>query len=286
MNEKITLLEAFIHKYPDTADNICRLFEKATGKKAEFENLTKPNLSRFVDYLFDEKSPGTCKTYCANLKAVMNVYSGDFDFQKGWEKIISIKDDESQHTYLTEIEIQRIIDYLPDTMNEATVQQQFILGCLTGARHSDYSLFTERNITPQGTLVYVSRKTHIRAELPLSKIARKILFAKGTQYAGAYLRKVSDPTFNDTIRTICKLCDIDYEIQLYRHGDFWTGPKYEAISSHTSRRSFCTNLYLRCRDLFLVSKLAGHSSTTMTERYICCGLESLTDVAMQYFEQF
>jgi site-specific recombinase XerD len=171
-------------------------------------------------------------------------------------------------------------------MTEAIVQQQFILGCLTGARHSDYSRFTTANVTPTGHLVYVSQKTHIKAELPLSPVARQILFAEGTTFAGAYRKEVSDVTFNETIRTICNMCDIDQEIQLYRNGAFWTGKKYEAVSSHTSRRSFCTNLYLRCRDLLLVSRLAGHSSTTMTERYICSGMESMTELAMQYFEQF
>jgi site-specific recombinase XerD len=187
---------------------------------------------------------------------------------------------------LTEDEIKRIIAYHPKTKNEATVQQQFILGCLTGARHSDYSRFTEANITPTGHLVYVSQKTHIKAELPLSPVAREILFATGGRFSGAYKRTVCDTTFNDTIRRICESCDIMQEIQLYRNGKFWMGKKFEAVSSHTSRRSFCTNLYLRCRDLLLVSKLAGHSSTTMTERYVCCGLESLTDNAMNYFKAF
>jgi integrase len=134
--------------------------------------------------------------------------------------------------------------------------------------------------------VYVSQKTHIKAELPIAPAAQKILFAKGTPFAGAYKRTVSDHTFNDIIRLICEYCDIVQSIQLYRNGQFWTGKKFEAVSSHTSRRSFCTNLYLRCRDIYLVSKLAGHSSTTVTTRYICCGIESLTEAAMNYFRAF
>ena len=134
--------------------------------------------------------------------------------------------------------------------------------------------------------IYVSQKTHVKAELPLSPVARQILFATDTPFAGAYRREVSDTEFNDTIREICRLCDIDNTVQLYRRGAFWTGRKYEAVSSHTSRRSFVTNIYLRCRDLLLVSRLAGHSSTAMTERYVCCGMENMTENAMNYFKSF
>lgn len=279
------LLNVLLEKYPKNG-KIAEKWIEATCTPFRWESLTKPNMSRFSDWLCSDMAQSSARQYCAKLKAVIEPYTDEVDLPRDWRKFLTVKDDESQHTYLTENEIKRMIAYHPDTLTEATVLQQFVLGCLTGARHSDYSRFTEANVTPTGNLVYVSQKTHIKAELPLSPVARQILFATGTPFSGAYKREVSDPCFNETIRNICKLCDIDQEIPLYRKGQFWRGPKYEAVSSHTSRRSFCTNLYLRCRDLLLVSRLAGHSSTTMTERYICCGLESMTELAMQYFEQF
>lgn len=280
-----TLLDALLERYPKNG-KIAEKWTMATGAPFTWDSLTKPNMSRFSNWLCGDMAQSSARQYCAKLKAVLELYTDDIELPRDWRKCLTVKDDESQHTYLTEDEIRRIIAYRPDTITEATVQQQFILGCLTGARHSDYSRFTEANITPTGNLVYVSQKTHIKAELPLSPVARGILFATGTPYAGAYKRSVSDTTFNETLRHICDLCDICQTIQLYRNGRFWTGKKYEAVSSHTSRRSFCTNLYLRCRDLLLVSRLAGHSSTVMTERYICAGMESMTELAMQYFTQF
>ena len=281
----ITLRDLLLEKYPKNG-NIADKWVTATGTPFSWESLTSSNLDRFAFWLCDDVAQSSAKNYTAIIKAIIEPFADEIDLPRNWRKFLTVKGDESEHTYLTEKEIQRIIDYVPDTLTEATVQQQFILGCLTGARHSDYSKFSESNISPTGNLVYVSQKTHVRAELPLSPVARKILFAKGDKFSGAHKRSVSDTTFNNTIRRICNMCDIDYTIQLYRFGGFWTGKKYEAISSHTSRRSFCTNLYLRCRDLMLVSKLAGHSSVSMTEHYVCCGLESMTDLALQYFEQF
>lgn len=280
-----TLYQAWMGKYPKNGI-LAQKWTDATNTTFAWESLTKPNMRLFAEWLCNNVAQSSARQYLAKLKAVIELYTDEVELPKDWRKTLTVRDDESQNIYLTEDEIRRIIEYRPDTMTEATVQQQFILGCLTGARHSDYERFTEANITPTGCLVYVSQKTHVKAELPLSPVAREILFATGTPFAGAYRREVSDPTFNETIRRICMLCDIDNDIQLYRRGQFSTMKKYQAVSSHTSRRSFCTNLYLRCRDLLLVSRLAGHSSTTMTERYVCCGTESLTDLAMAYFKQF
>ena len=280
-----TLQQAFMTKYPKNG-KVAEKWTIATGTPFVWESLTKPNMVKYTTFLCEDMAQTSARQYCAKLKAVIAPYTDEVAIPRDWRKFLTIKDDESQHTYLTEEEIKRIIAYQPDTKTEAIVQQQFILGCLTGARHSDYSRFSESNVSANGHLVYVSKKTHVKAELPLSPVARNILFSDGEKYSGAYKGQVSDSTFNETIRRICNLCDIDQDIQLYRNGQFWSGKKYEAVSSHTSRRSFCTNLYLRCRDLFLVSKLAGHSSTEMTERYVCCSTEAMTEAAMNYFNEF
>lgn len=279
------LIEALLAKYPKNR-KIADKWEEATGTQFAWASLTKPNMVKFTTYLCGNMAQSSARQYCAKLKAAIEPYTDDVELPREWRKFLTVKDDESQHTYLTEDEIKRVIAYNPDNKTEAIVQQQFVLGCLTGARHSDYSRFTQANITPTGNLVYVSQKTHIKAELPLSPVAKDILFATEGKYPQAYKVILSDTAFNDTLRRICYLCDIDQTIQLYRNGQFWTGEKWKVISSHTSRRSFCTNLYLRCRDLLLVSRLAGHSSTTMTERYICCGMENLTENAMAYFHEF
>lgn len=282
---KTDLKKAFLQKYPKNGKVITR-WEEATGTPFEFSSLTRATLAQFADSLSSSLARSSARQYCAKLKAVLELYTDVEELPQGWRKSLTIKDDESQHIYLNEAEISRIIAYKPDTATEAAVQQQFLLGCLTGARHSDYSTFTAANIVEGNRLVYVSKKTHVKVEMPLSEAARRIIFDDSGRFAQAYRREMSDNTFNSTIRRICDLCDIDEEIRLYRRGGFWSGKKWEAVSSHTSRRSFCTNLYLRCRDLYIVSKLAGHSSTTMTERYICCSTEALTEQALAYFSAF
>ena len=186
-----TLKEALLQKYPQNG-KIAEKWAIATGTPFSWESLTKPNMAAFVTGLCDKMAQSSARQYCAKLKAVIELYTDEVELPKEWRKALTIKDDESQHVYLTEDEIRRIIEYRPDTLTEAIVQQQFILGCLTGARHSDFCRFTEANVNDMGNLVYVSKKTHVKAELPLSPVAREILFGTGHPFAGAYRRGVLD----------------------------------------------------------------------------------------------
>lgn len=134
------------------------------------------------------------------------------------------------------------------------------------------------------SLVYISKKTHTESRIPLSPAVERIL--SENRKAGFVDQTISDVTFNKTIREICKSCNLDEPIKLYQAGEFTEGPKWQYVSSHTARRSFATNLYLRGADLYTISLLMGHSSTQMTERYIVCGLKKIPDNVLGYFTQF
>ena len=277
-----TLREAFADKYPKYG-KILDMYEDANGCKATWREISKPRLAKFVAYMSDRLAKTSVKTYCAMLKSVLTLYNEDVDLPKGYEAILSPKNDVSQHTWLTDGEIDKLLKYKPENAVERLVRNQFCIGALTGARHSDYIDFSSENIVGE-SLVYISRKTHIKSEIPLSPAVERILAEnKKMRLAG---KVVSDPTFNGTIRNICKKCGITEVIKLYQAGEFSSGEKWEYISSHTARRSFATNLYLRGADLYSISVLMGHSSTTMTENYIVCGLRKMPDNVLEYFSQF
>ena len=272
-----TLKQVWERKHPKRT-KILDLFEQATGYPAEWSSLTKVNLTRFVDFLRERVSANSAKTYAAMLKAVIVTYSDEINPPKGFERILSLKGEVSVSTWLTDEEIDKLIAYTPATETEAIVRNQFVLGCLTGARHSDYITFTARNIQ-NGKLVYVSQKTKIRSELPLSPAVERILTTENVS------RVVADVTFNDTIRQICRNVGIAEVIQVYHAGETQTGEKWRFVSSHTARRSFATNVYLRCRDIFMVSRYMGHSSVDMTAKYILSIGDAPAEV-QAYFEQF
>ena len=294
----MTFHDVFAKKYPKTCKRVLALYEEANGCKAEFSTITKPRLSAFADILFENVCASSAKTYAAQMKAVVNLYQEECtELAKGWEKVLSVKNDVSEQIYLTDDELRRIIEYQPDTLTEATVQQQFILACLVGARHGDILKLTEKNMR-DGYVCYVSEKTHIKAQVPVSGIVGKILNGSFRNKAHvlwkeddferfAYKNRVCDTTFNETLRTICRLCDIDEEITLYKRGQNVTAPKWKFASSHLGRRTCATLLYLHGCDIYSISRILAHSSVEMTaQKYIMCPIRSLSDETMEYFNQF
>lgn len=272
-----TLKDAFKRKYPKYL-RILDIFEQVNGCPAEWDNITKVNLNRFAEALQERVAKNTAKYYCAMLKSVLSLYSDEVSLPKDYNKELSVKGETSVCAWLTESEIDLLVNYTPENETERIVINQFILGCLTGARFSDYSRFTSANVST-GKLVYVSMKTKIKSELPLSTAVERIIMndlSKGS---------VSMTTFNKTIRSICKKCGINETTQIFHKGEDVVGKKWQFVTSHTARKSFATNVYLRCRDIFLVSKYMGHSSVDMTATYIMSVGDAPEEVK-QYFEKF
>lgn len=281
-SEPTTLKECFLAKYPKY-DNILRMFEAANLCEATWENITKVRLQRFIDYMDERLSPNSVNQYATKLKAVLNLYSEEVTLPRGFAKVLTPKKTAVQNVYLTEEEIQKIVDYVPRNDREKLVQAQFIIGVLSLARHSDFVNFDESNIVGEN-LVYVSQKTKIQASIPVSPTLRRFLKVQKELIAKGV--SVSDDSFNDIIRRICCKCGIDEPIKLYRRGETTTKPKWEYTTSHTARRSGITNLYLRGLDLLTIAKLCGHTNTATTMGYVCCGMRELPQEAKDYFTGF
>ena len=177
---------------------------------------------------------------------------------------------------LTDEELERIITYVPKNANEQLVRTQFLIGAFTGCRHSDYTRLNNRNIVG-GMISYVSLKTKTHATVPLKPIVKELL-------TNLPKEEVTDPTFNNNIRNICRKAGITEAVKVFKAGKEVEGEKWEFVSSHTARRSFATNLYLRGADLYSISQMMGHASVEMTQNYLCCGLREQSAQVMEYFK--
>ena len=278
-----TLKEAFNEKYPAYAKRILEKFEKVNKCEANWENMTKPNIDKLMKSLQREVARSSARTYGAMLKSVLNLYSDVVNIPRGVGDVLTVKRDVSQHVYLTNEEVQKIIDYTPENDTERAVRNQFVLGCLTCARMSDYVMFTRENIF-NNTLKYVSKKTKTKTEVPLSPMAKRII--QENEFYGFVGQEFSNVWFNKIIQDICKKIGLTEKVKLYQGGKYIEGEKWSFIGSHTARRTAVTNLYLHGVDLYTISKLAGHSTVKQTEGYICCGLTEISEEATMYFSSF
>lgn len=275
-----TLEEALRKKYPKYAERIMRSYEAANGCEMTWESITKLRLTQFVAAMKGELASNSVKTYAAMVRAVLYMYSEEHELPKDFAKALHVKREQAVSTWLTDDEIALVVAYEPKNDTEATVRDHFVLGCLTGARWSDYSRFSEGNINGD-SLVYISRKTSIRSEIPLSPAVERILRGHRATVAA----NVTPTTFNETIRRICRACGITRRVSVYHGGELSEGEKWEFVSSHTARRSFATNLYLRCHDIFRVARYMGHASVDMTASYIL-SIGDAPEEVRQYFDKF
>lgn len=270
-----TLKEAFLAKYPDRA-NILKMFEAANLCEATWENITKVRLQRFIDYMAERLSPNSVSQYATKLKAVLNLYSDEVVLPRGFAKVLTPRKCASTAVYLTEDEIQKLIDYTPRNIRELYVRNLFVISCFAGCRHSDGVNLTEGNIVGNN-LQYVSVKTKIHSVVPLKPIVREYI-------ASCPKIEIDDTTYNNIIRRIAKKCGITDKVKVFKAGEEKEGEKWEFISSHTSRRTFATLLYLRGVDLYTISKMIGHNSVKTTEGYICADIRDNSEELMGYFK--
>lgn len=142
-----------------------------------------------------------------------------------------------------------------------------VLGCLTGFRFSDYSDIKPDEL--RGGMLYVTQtKTLSSVVVPLRQDAKAILIDKYNMQ----MPQVSNAKFNDNIKEVCMLAGIDEQVKITnKKGNKIVEevrPKYAWITSHTCRRSFCTNEYLEGTPTDLIMTISGHKTEKAFRKYI------------------
>lgn len=276
--ETYTFTQAFWKKYHKQLYVIRHIEKFNNGKPVEWSDLTKLFLINLVEYFKENLSPNSARLYCAYVKSLINDYSDEVEIPcKEYNDILSLKKVGVLNAYLTNDEIKKVIEYVPKNDLEHSVRNQFVLSCLTGMRHSDVIMLDSSNING-GEIVYFAEKTETVVSTVNSPITER--FISENMNEACYLA-----IYNDTIRNICKEVGINDIVKVVRAGERLQGEKWKFVSSHTSRRSFASNLFLHTKDIMLVSKLMGHSDISVTQGYICVDYTNNSKV-VDYFKQF
>lgn len=104
--------------------------------------------------------------------------------------------------------------------------------------------------------------------IPMRKEAKEIF----TEQFKAEIPRICNAEFNKKIKDIAKLAGIVQTIKFsYRKGNKMIElkkPKWGWITSHTARRSFCTNEFLAGTPVYLIMKISGHKREKDFYKYI------------------
>ncbi len=253
-------------------------FKKYSSQPVTFRNLNLRFYNEFMDYLYYKaiKPNGTIGLVTNSAGKIVRLLKGFVNYQVAKENIpvIDLKsfrvvEEETESIYLNEKELAEI--YRLDLSNNKEldeIRDVFIVGCYTGLRYSDLSTLNSEHIDLlEGNIHIKQRKVHKAVVIPMIDYVPDIL--KKYDYD---LPKIPNYRFNERIKELGEKTKLNQKVEIVRKkgnnrvSDVYK--KWELISSHTCRRSFCTNMYLSGFPAEELMKISGHKSPSAFMRYI------------------
>jgi integrase len=176
--------------------------------------------------------------------------------------------EESDNIYLNKEELNQF--YQHDFSSQKyleRVRDLFIVGCWTGLRFSDLQQITPDKI--QGNLIRLKqKKTGDPVIIPLHHTVIEIL----KKYDGKLPKQISIQKYNDYLKDAAKIAELNaIFVKTVSHKGMNVEkkyPKHELISSHTARRSFCTNAYKDNIPTLSIMSISGHKTEKAFLLYI------------------
>lgn len=177
--------------------------------------------------------------------------------------------EETDSIYLREEEIQLLMD-LKDFKNkgEEQVRDIFVLGCYTGLRFSNYSQLN-LDYLQQGVLTTIQQKTKKKVTIPIHPNVKRII----EKYKGVLPPCPTNQEFNRTLKDLGKkipTLQVPFAKQITRGRRITVEEtmKWEKLTTHTARRSFCTNSYLLGVPVTTIMAISGHRTEKSFRTYI------------------
>lgn len=198
---------------------------------------------------------------------------------------------------LNEKELQALAALdLADNPHLDRVRDQFLLLAWTGCRYSDLGKLSRKYIMSDDGDNYFSleqQKTGAKVVIPILPPIVPIL----EKYDYQPPKPISNQRFNDYIKEVAQLADLDDEVVTIHtqqdKGEFTPGrvetrrPKWQAVTAHTARRSFATNMYKRGFPTLAIMAITGHKTEKSFLTYIKVSeAENATMVLHQFKSQW
>ena len=200
---------------------------------------------------------------------------------------IKCKTEKTMFVFLNPQELEKIEYTKFENEHLETAKDWLLISCYSAQRISDFmrfdtSMICERQVKGENRyfIEFVQEKTDKQLLLPLDEKIIKILNKRNWNFP----RKMSEPRYNEHIKTVCQLVGIDEIVEgtlavknedeniknrkkNNRRKIKGMYPKYMLVSSHIGRRSFASNNFGRIPTPLLMVA-TGHSTPNMLMKYI------------------
>lgn len=204
------------------------------------------------------------------------------------------KGSDVDNIYLTEEEIERIYSLdIPDLKAKGLIDKKseiegtrdlFIIGCWTGLRQSDINHIDKALFDlDDETITVITEKTTEKVVIPMHRFIKAIYL----KYDGHLPKMCHKANFNKHLVELGRLAEINEEVLIKENvaGKIVTNKykKYQLIKSHTARRSFATNMFLKGAPTINIMKLTGHTTEANFMKYIKVSRAENAKIMKKYF---
>lgn len=194
--------------------------------------------------------------------------------------------EETDNIYLNENEIELLMN-LKDfsNKNDEEVRDMFVLACYTGLRFSNYAKI-DLDYLQDGILKTIQIKTKQKVTIPIHPNVRKII----DKYNGVLPNVPTNQEFNRTLKEIgIRIPELNVpfakQITRRRKKTVEETMKWEKLTTHTARRSFCTNMYLLGVPVMTIMSISGHKTEKSFRSYIKASGEEHAKIMMGFWDK-
>ena len=274
---KSTKVKGTVARYKVLLNHI-KNFEKERKFKISFDTINYNFFEGFQNYFINDLD-NTNNTFGKNIKALKAFLN--WGLKKGYHSNRAFNDfktsvDETDFIYLTEEELMGFYNY--DFSNNPLldeIRDLFCLCCFTSLRLSDVMNLKLEDV--KGDKIIQQRQIKTRkviAQIPLNNYAQGILEKNASRYPHSkfYFNKKAAKTINKHLSEAAQLAGIDSDVTMVKYKGAKRVEthlkKYEAIKSHTARRTFITLSLQKGMRPETLMKITGHTSLKTLMRYV------------------
>ncbi|HET8885602.1 MAG TPA: site-specific integrase [Salinimicrobium sp.] len=277
----------FVAKYMDNAEkklkhNTIRSYKTGLNNLKKFErhkrivldwhNIDLDFYNDYFDYYINHlglKLNGFGKII-KMLKSILNeaTQEGYNDNKIYQSKNFKVQKENVDNIYLNEHELKAFIELdLSQNKKLEKTRDLFVIGCYTGLRFSDLAEVNYRNINGNNLRIR-TQKTGSDVVIPILDEIQPII----NKYNGNLPKPYTNQVMNRYLKELGEIAGMNSSFNTYNKKGGQTikttFKKWEMISTHTARRSFATNMYLRGYDTMMIMQITGHSSEKVFMNYI------------------
>jgi site-specific recombinase XerD len=248
--------------------NYCKL----SGRKVTFENIDYSFFQSFQNYLIDRAGLNntTVAKQLSTVKTFLNYARKQGVDVSMKYKDFKIKRENLEVIALTNQEFETLFNMdLSGNKRLAQIRDVFCFACATGLRYSDLNQLKPEHIKNEEIKLTV-KKTKELLTIPLNSYSKAIL--RRYQEMVRPLPVISNQNMNYAVKELCKLAEIDEPVEIVRFRgvkrEAITYKKYELISVHTGRKTFCTLSLEKGMSAEVVMSISGHKDYKSFKRYV------------------